>query len=196
MPELPPPCTPWRPRLQRFRTRRFTLGNSRDRPIRPSNPFSEMVNVGIDDLDPSRILRDCEHMFVTLGRHGHTNFHTILAQQQQLLRWAKGLALYLAQVNTDGTHERFRTEYCDKFPNRVPGPQGWQYTHEWQQSENQLNGWPRKHSSQPSRLLNREDNLGTTGRVLRLGVKPDYLPGIGERQSRKPPPAATRVLPH
>jgi 3-deoxy-D-arabino-heptulosonate 7-phosphate (DAHP) synthase len=37
-----------------------------------NNPVSEMVRIGIDDFDPTRVLQDCEHMFLALGRQGHT----------------------------------------------------------------------------------------------------------------------------
>lgn len=39
----------------------------------------------------------------------------------------------------DETYERFRTDYCDKCPDRAPRPEDWHYTHESQQSENQAN---------------------------------------------------------
>src|SRR5208282_5169929 len=32
---------------------------------------SQMVKVGIDDLDPTRVLRDCRHLFWTFSRQGH-----------------------------------------------------------------------------------------------------------------------------
>ncbi len=110
-----------------------------------NNPFSQMVNVGIDDLDPTRALRDCRHMFVTLGRQGHTIFHSLLAQQLQLSTMGpKVLHCTLhkytrTSMSLDETYDRFRTDYCDKCPDRAPRPADWQYTHEWHQGENKLN---------------------------------------------------------
>jgi hypothetical protein len=109
------------------------------------NPFSEMVNIGIDDLDPTRVLRNCEHMIVTLGRRGHTMVHAILAQQLQLPTMGPkvvhcSLHKYTRiGISFDETYERFRTDYCDKCPDRAPRLEDWHYTHEWQQSENQAN---------------------------------------------------------
>ncbi len=36
----------------------------------PNDPISELVQIGIADLDPSRILVGCEHIFITFGAHG------------------------------------------------------------------------------------------------------------------------------
>ena len=34
-------------------------------------PISQMVKVGIDDLAPTRVLRNCSHMYWTFSRQGH-----------------------------------------------------------------------------------------------------------------------------
>jgi hypothetical protein len=107
--------------------------------------FSEMVRVGIDDFDPTRVLRECVHMFCTLGRHGHTIFHSLLAEQLQLPTMGpKVLHCTLHKftrvgMSLDETYERFRHDYCDKCPDRAPRVAGWQYTHEWQLGQNALN---------------------------------------------------------
>ncbi|MBA2702625.1 MAG: hypothetical protein H0U60_02095 [Blastocatellia bacterium] len=36
----------------------------------PNDPISELVQIGIADLDPSRILAQCEHIFITIGAQG------------------------------------------------------------------------------------------------------------------------------
>lgn len=67
----------------------------------PSDPIVEMVNVGIADFDPTRVLRNCEHMFLTLGRQGHGMFHMVLAQQLQLPTMAQGRPLLTTQVHAE-----------------------------------------------------------------------------------------------
>lgn len=107
--------------------------------------FSQMVKVGIDDLDPTRVLRDCTHMFLTLSQQGHTFFHLILGQQLQLpTMGAKVLHCTLHKytrvgLSLDEAYERFRRDYCDKCPDRQPRLTEWQYTHEWQLGENEWN---------------------------------------------------------
>ena len=111
----------------------------------PDDIVSQMVKVGIDDLDPTRVLRNCTHMFLTLSRQGHTFFHLILGQQLQLpTMGAKVLHCALHKytrvgLSLDETYERFRPDYCDKCPDRQPRLVNWQYTHEWQLGENDRN---------------------------------------------------------
>jgi hypothetical protein len=110
-----------------------------------NNPVSEMVRIGIDDFDPTRVLQDCEHMFLTLGRQGHTIFHSMLAEQLQLPTMGpKVLHCSLHKytrvgMSLDETYERFRRDYCDKCPDRLPREVGWHYAHEWQLGQNALN---------------------------------------------------------
>lgn len=107
--------------------------------------ISQMVKVGIDDLDPTRVLRDCTHLFYTLSRQGHNFIHFMLAQQLQLpTMGAKVLHCTLHKytrvgLSLDETYERFRRDYCDKCPDQTPRSADWHYTHEWQQGENDRN---------------------------------------------------------
>ena len=85
--------------------------------------ISQMVKLGIDDLDPTRVLRDCTHMFCTLSRQGHNFFHLILAQQLQLpTMGAKVLHCSLQYTRVgllfEETYGRFRHDYSDKCPDR------------------------------------------------------------------------------
>jgi hypothetical protein len=111
----------------------------------PEDFLSQMVRIGIDDLDPTRVLRDCAHMFTTLSRRGHTFFHLMLGQQLQLpTMGAKIIHCTLHKYTRVGlslneTYERFRQDYCDQCPDRQPRAADWHYTHEWQQGENQRN---------------------------------------------------------
>jgi hypothetical protein len=104
----------------------------------PNDPLSEMVKIGIDDLDPTRVLRDCTHMFATLSRQGHTLFHLLLGRQLQLpTMGAKVLHCTLHKYTRvglclDETYQRFRQDYCDHCSDRQPRPTDWHYTHEWQ----------------------------------------------------------------
>ena len=110
-----------------------------------NNPFSEMVRIEIDDFDPTRVLQDCEHMFLTLGRQGHTIFHSLLAEQLQLPTMGPKVfhcTLYKytrVGMSLDETYEQFKRDYCDKCPDRSPREVGWQYTHKWQLGQNALN---------------------------------------------------------
>jgi hypothetical protein len=109
------------------------------------DPFSESVRTGIADFDPTRVLRNCSHMFVTMSRRSSGFLFAILAQQLQLpTMGAKVLYCSLHKYVREGpsldeTYERFRRDYCDQCPDRAPHAPGWQYTHAWQLEQNERN---------------------------------------------------------
>jgi hypothetical protein len=109
------------------------------------NPISEMVRIGIADFDPTRVLRDCTHLFVTLSRHGPGFLYFLISQQLQLpTMGAKVLYCSLHKyvregLSLDETYEGFRRDYCDQCPDQLPHSPGWQYTHAWQLEQNERN---------------------------------------------------------
>ena len=111
----------------------------------PDDPFAEMVQVGINDLDPTRVLKECEHLFVTISRRGPGLIFYLVAQQLKLPTMGNkiihcALHDYTGEEWTlDDTFKRFQERFCSKCPDKTPRPIGWQYTPEWQESENQKN---------------------------------------------------------
>jgi hypothetical protein len=83
----------------------------------PEDPFAAMVNIGIDDLDPTRVLSNCRHLFQTLSRHSPGFFQLLLATQLQLpTMGAKVLHCSFhkytgAGQTLDGVYERFERDY-------------------------------------------------------------------------------------
>jgi len=103
----------------------------------PTDPISELVQIGLADLDPSRVLINCEHIFITFGAHGlvaelldmPTAGHKIL--HCDLHRFAiQGLSL-------DSVYETFKRRYCDGCSDCLPRAPEWKYSDEWQQEENE-----------------------------------------------------------
>jgi hypothetical protein len=111
----------------------------------PEDLFAGMVKIGIDDLDPTRVLRDCRHLFLTLSRHSPGFFQLSIAHQLQLpTMGAKVLHCALHKYTREGTtldgvYSEFRTDYCSQCPDRIPRAGDWQYSHQWQLAENERN---------------------------------------------------------
>jgi hypothetical protein len=101
-----------------------------------TDPNARLVRAGIADLDPSRVLKNCEHLFICLASQStvsrllrlQTANHKIILCD--LHRYGvMGLAL-------DHTYECFKREYCDKCPDCSPRSPTWRYSGEWQEEEN------------------------------------------------------------
>lgn len=101
-----------------------------------TNPNARLVRAGITDLDPSRVLKNCEHLFICLAsqstvsrllRLQTANHKIILCDLHSY--GVRGLAL-------DETYECFKRENCDKCSDCSPRSTTWRYSGEWQEEEN------------------------------------------------------------
>jgi Domain of unknown function (DUF4365) len=104
----------------------------------PNDPIAKIVNIGISDFDPTRVLRNCRHLFVTIGSIG-------LPGQWLCLPTAGSKVLHctlkrksIGGISLDGLYTSFKSEYCDGCNECKPHPVGWSYTHEWQLRQNEL----------------------------------------------------------
>ena len=102
----------------------------------PRDPIADVVRIGIEDLDPSRILKNCEHIFISLGPRG------LPAQLLQLP--TAGIKIIhcvlhkhaIQGLSLDPAYSAFKKQFCDKCPDSSPRPETWKYSDEWQQREN------------------------------------------------------------
>lgn len=103
----------------------------------PSDPISELVQIGITDLDPSRVLAKCEHIFITIGPQGIVaDLLSMPTASQKILHC--NLHEYAIQgLSLDSTYGHFKQRFCDNCPDCSPRPSSWQYSEEWQEEENQ-----------------------------------------------------------
>ena len=95
------------------------------------------MKIGIADLDPSRILVNCEHIFITLGSHG------LVAELLDMPTAGRkiihcDLHRYAIQgLSLDRAYGSFKKKFCDGCSDGVPRSPNWQYSEEWQQIENE-----------------------------------------------------------
>lgn len=102
----------------------------------PDDPISQLVQLGLNDLDPTRILVNCEHIFITMGAQGMvaeildmpTAGHKVL--RCDLHECAiEGLSL-------DNTYHLFKQRFCTKCSDCSPRPSTWKHSEKWQEEEN------------------------------------------------------------
>ncbi|MGH9714591.1 MAG: DUF4365 domain-containing protein [Candidatus Acidiferrales bacterium] len=106
----------------------------------PTNPLTIIFRKATEDADPSRILRDCEQVFVTLGRP--SSAERIIRESLNLPAGSKIIHCELNGHAVQGesldiAYSQFKTHHCDTCPDRVPRPPEWAYTEEWRETENE-----------------------------------------------------------
>jgi Domain of unknown function (DUF4365) len=96
----------------------------------PNDEIAQLVRIGLEDMDPSRVLTDCEHLRVTLGPGGLiSELLRLPAMGQKLIRCT--LHKHSLTGNTlDGTYRTFQHRYCYSCPDRSPRPSHWKYSPE------------------------------------------------------------------
>lgn len=102
----------------------------------PNDRIAQVVRIGLKDLDPSRVLRNCEHIFITLSFQG-------LPAQWLQMPTAGGKVLHcdlhryaVEGLDLDFAYQVFKREYCDQCPDCLPRPPEWVYSLDWQDEEN------------------------------------------------------------
>jgi hypothetical protein len=104
----------------------------------PNDQIGQIVNIGITDFDPTRVLRHCQHFFVTVDT-------VALPGRWLALPTAGGKRLHCTLKNVaingislDTVYPAFKSRYCDGCESCLSHPPGWAYTHEWQRDQNEL----------------------------------------------------------
>ncbi|MBV8859788.1 MAG: hypothetical protein JOZ02_22840, partial [Acidobacteria bacterium] len=101
-----------------------------------ADPNAGLVRAGIADLDPSRVLKNCEHLFICLTSQS-TVSHLLRLQTANSKLVLCDLHSYgVRGLALDQIYECFKREYCDKCSDCSPRSPTWQYSGEWQKQEN------------------------------------------------------------
>lgn len=94
--------------------------------------ISKIINIGIKDLNPHRILKNCIHLFVQIDSFG-------IPAQMMKLPTAGSKILHctkhhyaIGSMELDFIYKSFEKEYCSKCKNRKPQKKGWEWNREWQ----------------------------------------------------------------
>jgi hypothetical protein len=102
----------------------------------PKDKISQVVRIGLKDLDPSRVLRNCERIFLSIS------FQGLIAEWLQLPT-AGGKVVHCdlhghaaESLDLDVAYSGFKKLYCEKCPDCSPRPSTWVYSQEWQEEEN------------------------------------------------------------
>jgi hypothetical protein len=103
----------------------------------PDDQLAKLVRTAISDLNPSRVLRDCEHLFVTVRPMGLVAELLRLPTMGQKAVHCELHKYSVVGSTLDGAYRSFKRSYCASCPDKCPRPADWQYSPEWQEAENE-----------------------------------------------------------
>jgi hypothetical protein len=107
-----------------------------------SNPVVRAIRLGIEDYNPERAIKHCEHAFVSISGRGIPGFISIAADLLQLPTM-RGKIMHCTLHNydvegrtLDPVSAQFKAKYCDTCKDISPRPSDWTYSDEWLENEN------------------------------------------------------------
>lgn len=100
------------------------------------DPIAERVRIGIADLDPSRVLKDCQHIFLSFGQRGMLADWLRLPTAGNKIVHCDLHRYAIEGLDLDGTYAVFKETYCRKCLDGSPRAESWEYSEKWQQEEN------------------------------------------------------------
>ena len=106
------------------------------------DPRARLVERGIKDANPGRVLKNCEHIFLMHAALPALAPAALLGRTlglpsigpKLLLCDKQGYRVHDAAL--DSAYAAFKREYCDTCRDLHPRPSGWEWSEEWQQEEN------------------------------------------------------------
>jgi hypothetical protein len=115
----------------------MAMGMGIDMPNR-DDPTAKLVRVGIADSDPTRVLRTCKNIFLSLGpvtaREDYLFQRLGLPVGQKVIH-CETYRYGIIGGTLDQTYSQFEAQYCSTCPDREPRLADWEYSHEWHNRE-------------------------------------------------------------
>ncbi|MFC1650156.1 DUF4365 domain-containing protein, partial [Candidatus Latescibacterota bacterium] len=106
----------------------------------PDDPLAQIVRIGIKDLDPTRILKNCKYLYISLGSIG-------LPARMLQLYTAGNKTLhctlhkyYCGALSLDETYNHINNNYCSKCKDKSEYPKDWKWSREWQKAQFEIYG--------------------------------------------------------
>ncbi len=103
----------------------------------PKDRTGKIVNIGLKDLNPERVLRNCKHLFVYPGNCGSVG--EMLKLNTAGSKWLRCLKKRVAVsgLSLDDIYDLIKHEHCSECQDNTPRPTDWKWTRRWQQHESE-----------------------------------------------------------
>lgn len=100
-----------------------------------TNQITKIVKIGLKDLNPERILKNCKHLFTfcTGGGYPAQILKMPTAGSKRVICTAK--EKQIESLSLDNAYSGMEKEYCKGCTLKLPHDKNWKWTREWQISE-------------------------------------------------------------
>ncbi|MBU1044809.1 MAG: DUF4365 domain-containing protein [Candidatus Omnitrophica bacterium] len=104
----------------------------------PNDKIAQIVQIGIDDLDPGRVLKNCVYLFVELTGGGMpAKWLKLPTAGSKRLSCTKHKHA-VESLALDNLYNFFKKRYCDKCNENLCHPVAWKWSKNWQLEQNKL----------------------------------------------------------
>jgi hypothetical protein len=143
-----------------------------------------LLRIGLNDLNPERILRNCQSLFITMGHPGlEPPIAKLPTTGRKWLHCTKfGQAILGREL--DQIYAEFRRRYCEHCKFCTPHPSDWKWTRHWQQEEQQRNpGFVERARALTAEVLRREQDQNLNGKnPFQISNEPERQRNAKERE--------------
>ena len=102
---------------------------------KPDDPISQIIKIGIADLNPERVLKNCEHLYVTTGSIGIPGRMLMLPTAGSKSMFCTFHGYGIGGLSLDSIYSLFKDKYCINCKEKKPHPDDWKWSHIWQRGE-------------------------------------------------------------
>jgi len=103
----------------------------------PNDMIAQIVKIGLQDLNPERVLINCKHLFVYVGHYGiPAEMLKLNTAGTKYLRCLKK-EVAIGGLSLDGIYDSMKNEYCKGCEYVDPWPNNWKWTRNWQKTESE-----------------------------------------------------------
>jgi len=103
----------------------------------PNDTIAQIVKIGLQDLNPERVLKNCKHLFVYVGHYGiPAEMLKLNTAGSKYLRCLKK-EVAIGGQSLDRIYDSLKGEYCKDCEYVEPWPNNWKWTRSWQKTESE-----------------------------------------------------------
>lgn len=102
-----------------------------------NDQMAQIVNIGLKDLNPERVLKNCKHLFVYIGHYGlPAKMLKLYTAGSKYLRCLKK-DVAIGGHSLDGIYDSMKHDYCSGCKDVDPWPDDWKWTRSWASKESE-----------------------------------------------------------